>query len=442
MNYKETIDYLYSQLPMFSRIGPPAYKKDLHNTILLCSELNNPHRKFKSIHIAGTNGKGSTSHMLSAILQEAGYKTGLYTSPHLYDFGERIRINGKMIDEDFVVKFVHQTKEICKEINPSFFELTVAMAFDYFAKEQVDIAIVETGLGGRLDSTNVLSPILSVITNISIDHTGILGNSLAEIASEKAGIIKLNTPVVLGEILPETHPVFIEKANSLNSPVYIAQEKFIIEYIESYGSLLLCNIKEVSTNIVEKLRLDLTGLYQTKNASTVLCCIEQLKKLGIKIHERDLHAGLENVRKLTGMCGRWDIVYKDPTVILDVAHNEEGIRHVLQQLAVNYPGSDLHFILGFVKDKNIDNILPLFPINARYYFTNAHIPRALKHEDLKDRAYHFGLKGESFDNVNEAIKAAGTIADNNDVLMVCGSFFVVGEVKTGKNADSIKGFRV
>lgn len=427
MTYEETINYLYRQLPMFSRIGSAAYKKDLHNTIRLCTELNNPHQKFKSIHIAGTNGKGSTSHMLAAILQEAGYKTGLYTSPHLHDFGERIRVNGKMIDEDFVVNFVQQTKDICEEIKPSFFELTVAMAFDYFAKQQVDIAIIETGLGGRLDSTNILSPILSVITNIGYDHINILGNSLVEIAAEKAGIIKKNTPVVIGEILPETLLVFTTKANELNAPLHIAQEKYIIEYIESYGSLLLCNIKDVVTNIVEKLRLDLAGLYQTKNATTVLCCIDQLRKMEIEIHENELHTGLENVRKLTGLHGRWDILHSNPAVILDVAHNEDGIRHVLQQLAISYPDANLHFVLGFVKDKDVSLLLRLFPINAKYYFTNAHIPRALKHEDLRMLGSEIGLKGESYDNVNEAIQQAIN-AGENDVVMVCGSFFVVGEV--------------
>jgi dihydrofolate synthase/folylpolyglutamate synthase len=417
---------------MFSRIGQAAYKKDLHNTLSLCAFLNNPHEKFKSIHVAGTNGKGSTSHMLAAVLQEAGYKTGLYTSPHLYDFGERIRINGQPVDQDFVVDFVQRTKDITEEIKPSFFELTVAMAFDYFATQQVDIAVIETGLGGRLDSTNVISPILSVITNISYDHINILGNTLEEIASEKAGIIKKNTPVVIGEIVPETHPVFIAKANELDAPIHITTERFIIEYIESYNSLLLCNIKNTATNIVEKLRLDLGGLYQSKNAATVLCCIEELRK-ELEIHETHIHSGLENVRKLTGLRGRWDIIRENPTVILDVSHNEDGIRNVLQQLAINYTHASIHFVIGFVKDKDVNLLLSLFPLNAKYYFTNAHIPRALKHDELKTMANSMGLKGGSFDDVNEAIQIAISNASANDVVIVCGSFFVVGEAE--RNVD-------
>jgi len=414
---------------MFSRIGPSAYKKDLHNTLQLCTFLNNPQDKFKSIHIAGTNGKGSTSHMLAAILQEAGYKTGLYTSPHLYDFGERIKINGQPVNQDFVVEFVQRTNEITGEIKPSFFELTVAMAFDYFAQQQVDIAVIETGLGGRLDSTNVITPILSVITNIGYDHINILGSSLPEIAFEKAGIIKKDIPLVLGEIIPETKNVFITKANELNAPLHIATEKFIIEYIESYNSLLLCNIKNIETNIVEKLRLDLGGLYQTKNAMTALCSIEQLRKLDFEIHEHSIHSGLENVRKLTGLRGRWDMVQEHPAVILDVAHNEDGIRLILQQLAINFTNAVLHFVIGFVKDKDVIPLLSLFPLNAKYYFTNAHIPRALAHNELKTIANQLGLKGESHDDVNDAIKQAIANAASNDVVMVCGSFFVVGEVE-------------
>ncbi len=429
MNYKETIDYLYQQLPMFSRVGQAAYKEDLHNTIALCNALNNPQQKFKSIHIAGTNGKGSTSHMLAAVLQKAGYKTGLYTSPHIKDFGERIRINGKMISESFVVGFVERTKAISEKVQPSFFELTVAMAFEYFAEEKIDIAIIETGLGGRLDSTNIILPILSVITNIGFDHMNILGNTLPEIASQKAGIIKENIPVVIGEILPETINVFVQEANKKNAPVYLAPEMFVTEYIESAGPLLLCNIKNKRTNIVEKLRLDLTGLYQVKNCTTLLCCIEQLKHTGFSIPEKALHEGLENVKSLTGIKGRWDVVKCAPAIILDVAHNKDGIQQVLKQLSLSYPAANIHFVLGFVKDKDISTVLSLFPGNASYYFTNAHIPRALPHTALKVLAEEKKLKGNSFDNVNDAIAQAKAVAKKNDVIMVCGSFFIIGEIE-------------
>ena len=428
MNYKETIDYLYQQLPMFSRVGQSAYKEDLHNTIELCTALNNPQQKFKSIHIAGTNGKGSTSHMLAAVLQQAGYKTGLYTSPHIKDFGERIRVNGQMVKESFVVDFVERTKALTEKVQPSFFELTVAMAFEYFAKEKVDIAVIETGLGGRLDSTNIISPILSVITNIGFDHMNVLGNSLLEIASQKAGIIKENIPVVIGEILPETLPVFIKEANTKNAPIYFAQEMFVTEYLEPSGPLLLCNIKNKKTNTVEKLRLDLTGLYQSKNCTTLLCCLEQLKHVGFFITENALHEALENVKKLTGLRGRWDTVQQHPAIILDVAHNRDGMQQVLNQLATSYPLANIHFVIGFVKDKDVNMVLQLLPTNASYYFTNAHIPRALPHEELLKLATEKNLLGKSFDNVNDAINEAKIHASEKDVIMVCGSFFVVAEV--------------
>ena len=429
MNYKETIEYLYQQLPMFSRVGQAAYKEDLHNTIELCNALRNPQHKFKSIHIAGTNGKGSTSHMLAAILQQAGYKTGLYTSPHIKDFGERIRVNGKMAAESFVIDFVERTKIISAKVQPSFFELTVAMAFEYFAEEKVDIAVIETGLGGRLDSTNIISPVLSVITNIGFDHMNILGNSLPEIAAQKAGIIKENTPVVVGEILPETMHIFIDEANKKNAPIYFAQENFITEYLEPSGSLLLCNIKNKRTNIVEKLRLDLTGFYQSKNCTTVLCCVEQLKRKGFSIPEKALHEALENVKTLTGLRGRWDVIQHNPPIILDVAHNKDGIKQVLKQLALSYPSANIHFVLGFVKDKDVNIMLQLFPADATYYFTNAHIPRALPYEALKALAEQNKLMGESFDNVNDAIAQAKLNAAEKDVIMVCGSFYVIAEIE-------------
>jgi dihydrofolate synthase/folylpolyglutamate synthase len=429
MTYQESIELLYAQLPMFSRIGAAAYKEDLHNTIALCAALGNPQQHFKSIHIAGTNGKGSTSHMLAAILQAAGYKTGLYTSPHIKDFGERIRINGEMINQDFVVEFVERTRQLSDQIQPSFFELTVAMAFEYFAKEKVDIAVIETGLGGRLDSTNIISPLLSVITNIGYDHMNILGNTLPEIASQKAGIIKENTAAVIGELLPETMPVFVAEANKKNAPLYFAQSRFITEYIEPTGNLLFCNVKDMSTGVSENLRLDLNGLYQAKNICTVLMAVEQLKKAGYHLPPETIRKSLENVKALTGLRGRWDIVQEHPAVILDVAHNEDGIKQILQQLAYQYPAAKHHFVLGFVKDKDLGHVLDLFPADASYYFSNAHIPRALGVEALQEMAAGKGLVGKGFDNVNDAIRAAKASASDKDVIMICGSFFIIAEVK-------------
>lgn len=427
MTYEETLSYLYQQLPMFSRIGAAAYKKDLHNITALCKALNDPQHKLKCIHVAGTNGKGSTSHMLAAILQEAGYKTGLYTSPHIKEFGERIRINGQMIDQDFVIDFVARTKNIYEEIQPSFFELTVAMAFEYFASKNTEIVIIETGIGGRLDSTNIIQPILSIITNISFDHKDILGNTLKEIAKEKAGIIKQNIPVVIGEASKETREIFSSTANDKKAPLYFSEDKYLIEYIDPEGGLLLCNIKNLDTHIVEKLRLDLTGTYQAKNARAVLCSVDVLRGLALTIPEKALHDGLENVRTITGLRGRWDIIQKDPAVIIDAAHNEAGIIHVLQQLN-NKPGTTIHFVLGFVKDKDIGGLLGLFPPDAQYYFTNAHIPRALPHDELKSLAAAAGLKGGSYDDVNEALTKAKERAGKEDIIIVCGSFFVLAEI--------------
>ena len=320
MTYEQTIDHLYAKLPMFSRIGAAAYKADLHNTIQLCDAAGNPQNKFKSIHIAGTNGKGSVSNMIAAILQEAGYKTGLYTSPHIKDFRERIRVNGIMIEKDFIVDFVGRSTELTDAIQPSFFELTVAMAFEYFAKEKVDFAVIETGLGGRLDSTNVISPILSVITNIGYDHVQLLGKTLPAIAFEKAGIIKKNTPVVIGETLPETLPVFIKKAEEENAEVHFASKEFVTEYIDPSVDILRCHIRNTATNVVEKLKLGLTGLYQTRNVCTVLSSIGILKELGLTITEKNIHDALENVSAITGIKGRWQVIETKPALILDVAH--------------------------------------------------------------------------------------------------------------------------
>jgi dihydrofolate synthase/folylpolyglutamate synthase len=429
MNYQQTIDYLYQHLPMFSRIGAAAYKKDLHNTIALCEALDNPQNKFKSIHIAGTNGKGSTSHMLAAILQQAGYKTGLYTSPHLKDFRERIKINGVMISDNFVVEFVERTKQLSDTVEPSFFELTVAMAFDYFAKEQVDIAVIETGLGGRLDSTNIITPVLSVITNIGYDHMNILGNTLQEIATEKAGIIKPNVPVVIGEYLPETKPIFIDKATSCQATIHFAQEEYKVSHITSTTHALHCAVTNSIHQVTENFTLDLNGYYQTKNLCTVLCAEGILMKEGFSIINEAEKKALANTKKITGLYGRWDVIAENPTVVLDVAHNEDGIKQVINQLAVSKTANEkVHFIIGMVKDKEVDKVLSLLPPAARYYFTHAHIPRAMPAVELQTKAAAFNLSGDYFDDVNQAIDAAKQRVSVDELIIVCGSVFLVGEV--------------
>jgi dihydrofolate synthase/folylpolyglutamate synthase len=436
MTYQQTIDYLYAQLPMYSRIGAAAYKADLHNTIALCNAIHNPQTRFKSIHIAGTNGKGSTSHMLAALLQQAGYKTGLYTSPHLKDFRERIKINGKMISQEFVVDFVERTKTISEAIKPSFFELTVAMAFDYFEKEQVDISVIETGLGGRLDSTNIITPLLSIITNIGYDHMDLLGDTLEKIAFEKAGIIKTGIPVVIGEYLPETKNVFVEKAKQCNAPIHFAQDEYKVSNLNYGMQWLGCDVTGTAHNITESFELDLNGLYQTKNLRTVLSAEGILMQLGFHIKNTDEKQALKNVKKLTGLYGRWDVISSNPTIVLDVAHNEDGIRQLLNQLSLvsrqssvgNREQAGLHFIMGMVKDKDISKVLSILPKNARYYFSNAHIERALPHRDLQEKAKKFDLYGESFDDVNEAVKAAKLNAGADDIIIVCGSVFLVAEV--------------
>lgn len=430
MTYQQTIDYLYAQLPMFSRIGSIAYKEDLHNTIALCNAIDNPHTKFKSIHIAGTNGKGSTSHMLAAILQQAGYKTGLYTSPHLKDFRERIKIDGEMITEDFVVDFVARTKTVSDSIDPSFFELTVAMAFDYFAKENVDIAVIETGLGGRLDSTNIITPILSIITNIGYDHMNILGDTLEKIAFEKAGIIKPGIPVVIGEYLSETKSIFVEKAKECAATVYFAEDQCSVYDVRCTMYDLSVTAENIEAKEKEMLKLDLNGLYQSKNLRTVLSAVNILKEQGFTITDEAKKYALANTKKLTGLHGRWDVINKNPTVVLDVAHNEDGIKQVLEQVRRHTMDDkrQIHFIIGMVKDKEVSKVLSLLPSDATYYFTNAHIPRALAAEELQLNAKKFGLNGSTFDNVNEAIIAAKNNAKKNDLIIVCGSVFLVGEV--------------
>ena len=427
MTYQETLKYLYSRLPMFSQVGISAYKKDITNTILLCDSIGNPQNKFKSIHIAGTNGKGSTSHMLAAIMQTAGYKTGLYTSPHLKDFRERIRVNGIMCDKDFVIDFVQKIKSKIKSIQPSFFEVTVAMAFDYFAKQKVEIAIIETGLGGRLDSTNIIKPIISVITNIGFDHMDILGNTLPEIAFEKAGIIKKNIPIVVGETLPTTKQVFINKALQENASISFAEENYTLINLSANHKHQSIVFKENDEIENEKIEIDLLGKYQTKNLFTVLEVCKQLNKLGFNLSQTIITSALSQTSSLTGLLGRWQIIQENPLIILDVAHNKDGVTQIIQQLQqTSY--QNLHCIFGMVKDKDHDAVLQLLPKKAKYYFTQAHIERALPCEVLQEKAKQFNLKGNFYADVNKAIESAKSNAKPNDLIIVFGSVFLIGEV--------------
>jgi dihydrofolate synthase/folylpolyglutamate synthase len=404
MNYSETVSYLYSRLPDYQLIGIPAYKPDLSNTLALCKHVGNPENKFRSVHIAGTNGKGSVSHMLAAVLQSAGYKVGLYTSPHLKDFRERIKINGKMISKDYVVDFVEKHKKNFEKIKPSFFEWTSALAFDYFAHNGVDIAIIETGLGGRLDSTNVITPLLSVITNISYDHQNLLGDTLEKIAAEKAGIIKRNGMAIIGEKQKEVVKVFESKAKEENAVLLYANDVPQGEEIE-------CGLK---------------GAYQQKNIPTVLLAAEMLHPFGFDIDPKSLLKGLKEVVKLTGLRGRWDILSKKPFTIADIAHNEAGIGEVFKQVKT-IPHKKLHIVFGTVNDKDLSKILPLLPKKAAYYFCNADIPRALEASALASQAKRAGLKGQIYPSVKQALKFAKKNASSKDLILVTGSAFVVAE---------------
>ena len=412
---------------MFSRIGSAAFKKDLTNIKLLCDHLGNPERQFKSIHIGGTNGKGSTSHMLASVLQTAGYKTGLYTSPHLYDFRERIKIDGNLIPEAFVTAFVAKIQPLVGDIQPSFFEITVAMAFSYFAQQQVDVAVIEVGLGGRLDSTNIITPIVSVITNIGWDHMNMLGGTLEQIASEKAGIIKPSTPIVIGEKATLTSPVFKRIATQQNAPLFFAQDHYSVRSYTLHVSSLEVTVTDKSNDLETKLTTDLPGIYQTKNVCTVLQTIELLKEKGFTISPDSIQTGIRNVQRTTGLGGRWEVIKQKPTVVLEVAHNEDGLLQMmahLKALAFNH----LHIVYGMVKDKETDKVLPLLPKEARYYFTQAHIPRALPAVELKEIANNYELHGDTYGHVNAALQAALNAAKEDDLIIVCGSIFLVAEV--------------
>jgi dihydrofolate synthase/folylpolyglutamate synthase len=428
MKYQETVDYLFTRLPMYSRIGAAAYKADLDNTIELCRSLGDPHTKFRSVHIAGTNGKGSVSHLLASILQEAGYKTGLYTSPHLWDFRERIKINGIKIPEEYVITFTEGIQSQIERIEPSFFEITVAMAFNWFASEEVDIALIETGLGGRLDSTNIIIPELSVITNIGMDHMDLLGDTIDKIAGEKAGIIKDHVPVVIGEKDDRTREVFEDRAWEKNAPLVFADDRRkALNWYWLKNELIVEIAKEQETDH-RIYRLDLPGIYQVKNLVTVLESVDQLKQAGWEIPESAILEGIRNAKKSTGLHGRWEIIHQSPLIVLDVAHNAEGIKQLREQVEVT-DHHDLHIVLGFVKDKKIEDALALLPKHAHYYFTQAQIPRALPAAELKGKAISYELNGGDYPDVNDALRAARDKAKPQDLIIVCGSIFVVAEAR-------------
>ena len=434
MNYAETINYLYERLPMFSRIGEQAYKKDLHNTLELCETLGNPHRRFRSIHIAGTNGKGSVSHLLASVLMACGYRTGLYTSPHLRDFRERIRIDGRMVPEEFVTRFTQRMMPEIDRVEPSFFEITVAMAFEYFATEQVDVAVIETGLGGRLDSTNVITPELSVITNIGWDHMNILGDTLPKIASEKAGIIKPGVPAVMGEYDPETAPIFLEKAGKEQAPLVFAEDQWKPAGYRHEDGLLLVDTCRAESPEMLSCALDLAGIYQIKNLITVLSAIDLLRAEGWNLPEEKVLEGLRDAGKRTGLRGRWELIRSQPRLIVDVAHNPPGMELLRQQIGVT-PHVRLHIILGMVKDKDVDAVLKLLPEGALYYFTRASIPRAMPEVELAERARSFGHNGHAYPNIDDALRAAMSEAGPDDLILVCGSVFLAGELDPEKYRD-------
>lgn len=427
MNYNETLNWMFNKLPMYQRIGAAAYKADLNTTIEILGYLNNPQDNFKTIHIAGTNGKGSVSHSLASVFQAAGYKTGLYTSPHLRDFRERIRINGNMIPENDVVTFIEKHKQKLEELELSFFEMTVAMAFDYFYKENVDIAIIEVGMGGRLDSTNVIHPELSLITNISLDHVKFLGDSEDKIATEKAGIIKKETPVVIGESQEKSKIVFVNKAEEKNSPIYFADQ--ILDCKKKDCSALEYHSYDIYKNnnlYINDLKFPLLGNYQKKNLATIICALDILKNK-FDISENNIRDGLLNVVKNTGLMGRWQIINKNPLAIADTGHNVAGINEVKSQLAET-KFEKLHFVLSVVNDKDIEGILELLPKNAEYYYCKADIPRGLDANELAAKATKCGLNGKVYNSVKEAYTSACSNAKENDLVFVGGSNFTVAEV--------------
>ncbi len=427
MNYQETIEYLFSQLPMYQRLGKAAYKADLKVTIELLKTLNNPHLNFKSIHIAGTNGKGSVAHLMASVFQTAGYKTGLYTSPHLNDFRERIKINGQMIPEEKVVDFVSEHKKSFEKIKPSFFEMTVGLAFQYFQDEKVDIAIVETGMGGRLDSTNLVKPELSIITNIGLDHTQFLGETIQKIAAEKAEIIKKETPIVIGKTQIEIEDVFINKAKEQNAPIYFSHQHFDAKLLTSSDfEFNVYDIWKESELFIDHLLCPLLGDYQSENILTAIQACDLLSdKFGLS--KSLVKEGIEHVISNTGLKGRWQLLSKNPLTICDTGHNKDGLSAIVGQLQkINY--DQLHFVIGFVNDKDITNLLNLLPQHAEYYFCKANIPRALDENELGQLAHKAGLRGKAYGSVREGYNVAINNAGVNDLVFIGGSTFVVAEV--------------
>lgn len=413
MDYQHTLEYLYNSVPMFQQVGSSAYKEGLENTLALDEHFGHPHRNFRTIHVAGTNGKGSCSHTLAAILQEAGYRTGLYTSPHLVDFRERIRVNGQPVPEEYVIRFVEEERSFFEPLSPSFFELTTAMAFRYFADQQVDVAIIEVGLGGRLDCTNIIRPDLCIITNISFDHTQFLGSTLAQIASEKAGIIKQGIPVVIGETTPETRPVFAEKAQAVQAPICFAEDHVPEEYSD--------------------MDYELKGLYQEKNRRTLLTALPLLKKAGYHLSEQAIRNGFAHVCELTGLMGRWQKLQDAPTLICDTGHNVGGITYIAEQLK-QQTYRKLHIVMGMVNDKDIRGVLALLPRDADYYFTKASVKRALPEAELARLANAAGLQGECYPDVPTAVRAAQEKSLPEDFIFVGGSSFIVADLLASRDA--------
>lgn len=427
MNYNQTLEYLFNSLPMFHRIGAAAYKSNLDNTLAMDEFLGHPHSNYPIVHVAGTNGKGSVSHLIASVLQSSGMKTGLFTSPHLKDFRERIRLNGKMIEKEDVSYFVNSHFQKLQEIKPSFFEMTAVLAFEYFSKQKADIAVIETGMGGRLDSTNIVHPILSVITNIGYDHTQFLGNTLEKIALEKAGIIKKQIPVVIGEWHPETAHVFTRIAQERESPLWFANQEYHTEYsMMNARRMQIFNVYKEQDLKYRNLECPLSGFYQSKNILTVLKSLELLIELGIEIDEADIYSGVKEVIETTGLRGRWEEIGNNPLIVCDTAHNEDGIREVVNQLK-HTAHKKLHMVFGMVEDKDREKILTLLPSEATYYFCRANLPRGLNQDLLRKEAGAKGLYGESYPSVKEALETAKKNASPEDMIFVGGSTFIVAE---------------
>ncbi|MBO7049614.1 MAG: bifunctional folylpolyglutamate synthase/dihydrofolate synthase [Bacteroidaceae bacterium] len=429
MTYQDAIEYLYTQTPLFQNVGQEAYKEGLYNTVTIDRHLGCPHKLYKTIHVAGTNGKGSVSHTLAAILQASGYKTGLYTSPHLTDFRERIRIDGKPISPDFVVKFIENNRDFLEPLHPSFFEVTTAMAFSWFAQQEVDVAVIETGLGGRLDCTNIIKPVLSIITNIGFDHTKFLGDTLPRIAFEKAGIIKKNVPAIIGEHCDQTRPVFERKAEEVGAKIVFAQDNCKIishKYINPSKVVY-------ETAALPGLESGLAGMCQEKNANTILTAVDELKRRRFRITEDAVRKGFRDVCRMTGLRGRWQLVRRKPDIICDTGHNSHGLKYIarhLEELSSKPGAGQLRIVMGMVNDKDISDVLAVMPRNARYYFTQASVQRALDASTLRDMARQAGLTGRVFRTVAQAINTAQREAAPEDLIFVGGSTFVVADLLT------------